>query len=45
MIIIFQFLGFYIQKVALLANIHRWELILKVSGAIKKGLTISNDSC
>jgi phosphoglycerol transferase MdoB-like AlkP superfamily enzyme len=34
-------LGYNFQNIALLVNIHRWELILKASGTIQNGLTIS----
>lgn len=37
-------LGYNFQNIALLINIHRWELILKVSGTINNGLTITEDS-
>ena len=33
--------GYNFQNMALLINIHRWELILKVSGTIQNGLTIT----
>jgi len=38
------FIGLFLEKIALLTNIYRWELILKVSGAIKSGVTISKNS-
>jgi hypothetical protein len=33
--------GYNFQNMALLINIHRWELILKISGTILNGLTIT----
>jgi hypothetical protein len=36
-------IGYNLQNIALLINIYRWELILKVAGTIKSGLTISEN--
>ena len=36
-------IGYNLQNIALLINIYRWELILKVAGTIKNGLTVSED--
>ena len=37
-------IGYTLQNIAFLINIYRWELILKVAGTIKNGLTITEDS-
>ena len=37
-------IGYTLQNIAFLINIYRWELILKVAGTIKNGLTITEHS-
>ena len=37
-------IGYNLQNIALLINIYRWELILKVAGTIKNSLTVSEDA-
>ncbi len=37
-------IGYNLQNIALLINIYRWELILKVAGTIKSGLTVSENT-